>query len=115
MSWSTNSEKIAATFGALGFKITSSLTEIIELDSFENLRFFVSDTSLLRPQLPCREDIYKGWMDGTLVKLDNTHPFLCGMHACHSFDALLDYQAKGTSYALKLVEGTPLYRYESGQ
>ena len=115
MSWSTNSTKIAAAFGGLGFKITLSETEIIELKSFKNLRFFVSENSLLRPHLPHRDDLYRGWIEGSLVKHDNTHPFLCGMHGCHSFDALLDYQAKGTRYALKLVPGTPLYRYEPGE
>ena len=115
MSWSTNSIKIAAAFGGLGFKITSSMTEIIELKQFQNLRFFVSDNSLLRPDLPHRDDLYRGWMEGTLVKMDNEHPFICGMHACHSLDALQIYQARGTSYALKLVAGTPLYRYEEGE
>lgn len=115
MSWSTNSIRVAAAFGGLGFRITSSMTEIIELDCLQNLRFFVSDTSIQRPHLPARDDLYRGWMDDSLVKLDNEHPFICGMHACHSFDALLDYQAKGTSYALQLVKGTPLYRYELGE
>lgn len=114
MSWSTNSTKIAAAFAGLGFKITTSKTEIIELNRFSNLRFFVSDTSLLRPLLPSRDDLYRGWMEHTLVTLDPTHPFLCGMHACHSYDALLDYQDIGTGYALQLVKGTPLYRYEHG-
>jgi len=115
MSWSTNSHKIAAAFGGLGFKITSSMTEIIELQSMQNLRYFVSDKSLLRPELPHRDDLYRGWMEGTLVKLDPEHPFICGMHGCHSMDALMDYQKTGASYALKLVPGTPLFRYEPGQ
>lgn len=114
MSWSTNSAKIAAAFAGLGFKITTRETEIIELDRFTNLRFYVSETSLLRPTLPHRDDLYRGWIEGTLVKLDPTHPFLCGMHACHSMDALMDYQSTGTSYALQLVPGTPLYRYQTG-
>jgi len=114
MSWSTNSTKVAATFGGLGFKITSNLTEIIELKSFQNLRFFVSDTSLLRPQLPTRDDLYRGWMEDSLMRLDPTHPFICGMFGCHNMDALVDYQSKGTSYQLQLASETPLYRYQPG-
>jgi hypothetical protein len=114
MSWSTNSTKIAAAFAGLGFKVLINETEIIELNCFSNLRFHISDTSLLRPGLPTRDDLYRGWMEDTLVKIDPTHPFICGMHACRSYEALLDYQDKGSGYALQLVTGTPLYRYEHG-
>ena len=77
--WSTNSHKIAAAFAGLGFRVVINETEIIELNQWRNLRFEVSDNSLTNPHLPHRDDLYRGWMENTLVKADNDHPFLCGI------------------------------------
>lgn len=112
--WSTNSHKLAAAFAGLGFQVVINETEIVELASWKNLRFEVSDRSLTNPALPHRDDLYRGWMENTLVRLDNDHPFLCGIHACHNMECLMKMQATGQSFALQLVPGTPLYRYESG-
>lgn len=113
--WSTNSLKIAATFAGLGFRVVIDETVIIELDSWRNLRFEVSDTSITNPQLPHRDHLYRGWRENTLIQLDNDHPFLCGMFACHNMECLMNFQAQGTAHALRLVTGSPLYRYELGQ
>lgn len=114
MSWSTNNHKIAAAFAGLGFRVDLSETEIIELDSWRNLRFEVKETSLIHPKLPHRDDLYRGWMEGTLAQLDNDHPFLCGYWACHNMEALMKMQASGQSFALHLVQGSPLYHYQPG-
>ncbi|GEM_PF-1896383 len=114
MSWTTNNHKIAATFSGLGFRVTINETEIVELDNWKNLRFEVSDKSLLHPQLPSRDDLYRGWKEGTLNKLDPDHPFLCGFAACHNFEQIMHMQATATSYRLQRAAGSPLYRYEVG-
>lgn len=114
MSWSTNNHKIAAAFAGLGFRVELNETEIIELDSWRNLRFEVSDTSLTNPKLPSRDDLFRGWMEGTLLQIDNDHPFLCGYYACHNMEALMKMQASGQPYALQLVKGSPLYHYQPG-
>jgi hypothetical protein len=112
--WSTNNHKIAAAFAGLGFRVVINETQIVELNSWKNLRFEVSDTSLHHPNLPHRDDLYRGWMEGTLAVLDNDHPFLCGIHACHNMECLMKLQATQESFALQLVKGSPLYRYETG-
>lgn len=114
MSWSTNNHKIAAAFAGLGFRVDVNETEIIELDSWRNLRFEVGETSLTHPKLPHRDDLYRGWMEGTLAKIDNDHPWLCGYWACHNMEALMRMQESGQPFALQLVQGSPLYHYQPG-
>lgn len=112
--WSTNSHKLAAAFAGLGFRVIINETEIVELQQWKNLRFEVSDTSLQIKGLPHRDDLHRGWMEGTLAQIDNDHPFLCGIHACHNMECLMKMQATGEDFALRLVKGSPLYRYERG-
>lgn len=114
MSWSTNNHKLAAAYAGLGFRVVINETEIIELNQWRNLRFEVSDTSLTNPKLPHRDDLYRGWKERTLEKMDSDHPFLCGIHAGHNMECLMKKQATGLSLALKLIPGSPLYRYETG-
>jgi len=112
--WSTRNRTIAAAFAGLGFKVTLNETEIIELDQWQHLRFEVSEKSLTHPRLPSRDDLFIGWKDATLEKLDNDHPFLCGIWACHNMEKLMKRQDTAAPFALHLAPGSPLYRYESG-
>lgn len=113
--WSTTNRPIAAAFAGLGFRVVINETEIIELKQWKNLRFEVSDTSLTNPRLPSREDLFRGWKEGTLEKLDNDHPFLCGIWAGYNMEKLMKMQDTGESFRLVLTPGSPLYRYESGE
>lgn len=113
--WSTNSHKIAAAFAGLGFRVVINETEIIELDQWRNLRFEVSDTSLTNPQLPHRDDLYRGWREGTLEQIDSDHPFLCGIWAGHNMERLMSMQATGERLRLRRPKDSALYRYEPGE
>lgn len=112
--WSTTNRPLAAAYAGLGFRVVINETEIIELDHWKNLRFEVSGTSLTNPRLPHRDDLYRGWMEGTLEKLDNDHPFLCGIWAGRNMEAIMKMQDTGESMRLVLLPGSPLYRYERG-
>lgn len=112
--WSTSNRAIAAAFAGLGFRVVINETEIIELSSWKNLRFEVSDASLTNPKLPTREDLYRGWKEGTLEKLDADHPFLCGIYAGLNMEAIMKMQAERTPYRLTHTAGSPLYRYLPG-
>lgn len=113
--WSTNSHKIAAAFAGLGFRVVINETEIIELDQWRNLRFEVSETSLTNPALPHRDDLYRGWREGTLEQIDSDHPFLCGIWAGHNMERLMKMQATAQRFRLHRPAGSPLYRYEPGE
>lgn len=112
--WSVKNRAIAAAFAGLGFRVVINETEIIELKQWKNLRFEVSDTSLTNPRLPSRDDLYRGWKEGTLEKLDNDHPFLCGIWAGLNMEKLMKMQDTGESFHLVRQLGSPLYRYEPG-
>ena len=113
--WSTKNRPIAAAYAGLGFRVVTNETEIIELDQWKNLRFEVSETSLTNPHLPHRDDLFRGWKESTLEKLDNDHPFLCGIWAGHNMEKLMKMQDTGESFRLLLEPGSPLYRYERGE
>lgn len=113
--WSTTNRPIAAAFAGLGFRVVINETEIIELKQWKNLRFEVSDTSLTNPRLPQREDLYRGWKEGTLETLDGDHPFLCGIWAGHNMEKLMKMQDTDENFRLVCPTGSPLYRYEQGE
>lgn len=113
--WSTTNRPVAAAFAGLGFRVVINETEIIELKQWKNLRFEVSDTSLTNPRLPSRDDLYRGWREGTLEKLDDDHPFLCGVWACYNMEQLMKMQSTDERYRLVRPAGSPLYRYERGE
>ncbi len=112
--WSTSNRPLAAAFAGLGFRVVINETEIIELKQWKNLRFEVSDTSLTNPRLPQRDDLYRGWKEGTLETLDSDHPFLCGIWAGYNMEKLMKMQDTDESFRLVLTPGSPLYRYEKG-
>ena len=113
--WSVKNRCIAAAFAGLGFRVVINETEIIELKSLKNLRFEVSDTSLTNPKLPSRDDLYRGWNEGTLEQIDNDHPFLCGFWAARNMEALMKSQDTNQKLRLVLSPGSPLWRYEPGE
>lgn len=113
--WSTTNRPIAAAFAGLGFRVVINETEIIELNQWKNLRFEISDSSLTNPSLPSRDDLFRGWKEGTLEKLDNDHPFLCGIWAAYNMEQLMKLQATGERFRLVRPVGSPLYRYEKGE
>lgn len=115
MSWSTSNRAIAAAYAGLGFRVVINETEIIELGSWKNLRFEVSDHSLTNPKLPMRDDLYRGWKEGSLEKLDSDHPFLCGIYAGLNMEAIMKMQAEGMfRHCLTRPLNSPLYRYLPG-
>jgi hypothetical protein len=112
MSWSTASTKLAAVYAGLGFVVTTRETELIELNNRINLRYFVSQTSTVRPSLD-RDLLREHWENGGLAQLDRFHPFLCGMAAVRNMASLLRWQDVGTR--LRLALKGALYEYEPGE
>lgn len=113
MSWSTASTKLAAVYAGLGFVVTTRETEIIELNNRLNLRYFISQTSVVRPSLD-RDLLREHWGNGGLEKMDRFHPFLCGMAAVKNMASLLRWQ-NAANMRLRLVLKGALYEYEPGE
>jgi hypothetical protein len=111
MSWSTASTQLAAVYAGLGFVVTTRETEIIELNSRINLRYYVSATSSAWPALD-RDLLREHWDNGGLLRMDPQHPFLCGMAGVKNMVALLDHQH--TDAAIGLVKNGGCYEYKPG-
>lgn len=119
MSWSTASTKLAAVYAGLGFVVTTRETEIIELNNRLNLRYFVSQSSMLRPSLD-RDLLREHWDTGGLAAADRFHPFLCGMAAVKNMAWLQRWQSawqmKDEKCSnLRLTLKGALYEYEPGE
>jgi hypothetical protein len=108
--WSTSNTKLASAFAALGFGVSTRMTEVLER-GVTKARFFIEEQSARNGM---RRDLLRaGWENGGLAKADAMHPFLISMAAIENYEALLDMQAVGSRWVL--VQGAGGWVYRKGE
>ena len=101
---STKNTALAAAFGACGFPIRTTETEIVELRHSIKTRFFIGETSQwLKLD---RQGLHESYASGKLLKADPLHPFLQALRAAHNYSCILTMQHQAQRFRLARVVGS---------